>query len=193
MATLDDPHVIATARLRLRVARAGDEEQLFPLFDNWEVIRWLSAPPWPYRREDMENFVRAQQSTGPEEAETRFVIGLDAILIGLIGVRMRPASSIQRNPGPNVGYWLGQPYWGRGYMTEVLRGVVAHVFATTAHDEIHAGVFVGNTGSLRAQEKLGFTPYGESMVFSNPQQKEMPHISTALTRARFAAKAPQPA
>ena len=36
---------------------------------------------------------------------------------------MRPASKIQRAPGPNVGFWLGQPYWGRGYMSEALRSV----------------------------------------------------------------------
>jgi len=185
MQTLDDQFVIRTERLRLRIPRAGDEEQLFPLFADWDVIRWLSSPPWPYRREDMQRYVRGE-SNAPKEPETRFVISLDATLIGNIVVRERPASPIQRSAGPNVGYWLGQPYWGCGYMTEVLRGVVEHVFATTPHDEIHAGVFVGNAGSLRVQEKLGFEPYCEAMVFSNPLQREMPHVSSVLTRTSFA-------
>jgi len=153
------------------------------------VIRWLSSPPWPYRREDMQSFVRQPAEASPDERETRFVICLDAKPIGVIGVRMRPVSNIQRAPGPNVGYWLGQPYWGRGYMTEVLRGVASHVFATTSHDAIYAGVFVGNEASLRVQEKLGFDRDGEAMLFSNPCQKEMPHVSTVLTRARFATAA----
>jgi len=177
---------IRTGRLRLRFPCEGDEEHLYPLFANWEVIRWLSSPPWPYRREDMQSFVRLQ-TNAPENAETRLVICLDTTLIGFIGVRMRPASNIQRGPGPNVGYWLGQPYWGRGYMTEVLRGVAGHVFATTPHDAIYAGVFAGNTSSLRVQQKLGFERDGEGKFFSNPQGKDMPHISTVLKQARFTA------
>src|ERR1041385_6446475 len=107
MSVLEDQHVIETARLRLRPARAGDEELLFPLFANWDVIRWLSSPPWPYRREDMQSFVR-QTEASAGEPETRFAICLGVTPIGVIGVRMRPASKIQREPGPNVGYWLGQ-------------------------------------------------------------------------------------
>ena len=184
MTMLDEHDVIETARLLLRPVRAGDEELLFPLFADWEVIRWLSSPPWPYRREDMQNFVRQRAEDSAEES---FAICLNGSPIGLIGVRMRAASPIQREAGPNVGYWLGQPYWGRGYMTEVLRGVASHVFASTSHDAIYAGVFVGNEASLRVQEKLGFARDGEAMLFSNPCQKELPHISTVLTRTRFAA------
>jgi RimJ/RimL family protein N-acetyltransferase len=186
MTILEDQHVIETARLRLRPERAGDEDLLFPLFANWEVIRWLSSPPWPYRREDMQSYVRQTEASG-SDPETRFVVCLGVTPIGVIGVRMRPASEIQREPGPNVGYWLGQLYWGHGYMTEVVRGVASHVFASTSHEAIYAGVFVGNDASLRVQEKLGFVRDGEGMFFSNPCQREMPHISTVLTRARLAA------
>ena len=35
------------ARLALRPVREGDDEALFPLFTDWDVIRWLSSPPWP--------------------------------------------------------------------------------------------------------------------------------------------------
>ena len=175
---------ICTARLRLRDARAGDEDFLFPLFANWEVIRWLSSPPWPYRREDMQRYVADDAAQSPE---TRFVITRDAAPIGLIGVRMRGASHIQRRPGPNIGYWLGEPYWGHGYMSEAVRAVAAHVFSDHAHDAIYAGAFVGNTASLRIQEKLGFVHDGQAMLFSNPHRKELPHINTVLARAAFRA------
>jgi RimJ/RimL family protein N-acetyltransferase len=46
------------ARLALRPVREGDDEALFPLFADWDVIRWLSSPPWPYTREDMQSFIR---------------------------------------------------------------------------------------------------------------------------------------
>ena len=116
------------ARLALRPVREGDDEALFPLFTDWDVIRWLSSPPWPYTREDMQSFIREQTATDGEDAETRFAITLEQTPIGILSVRMRPASHLQRGAGPNFGYWIAQRYWGRGYMTEALRSGVDHVF-----------------------------------------------------------------
>ena len=181
---LDNPKIdIRTARLHLRGVRAGDADRLFPLFANWKVIRWLSSPPWPYRREDMQRYARQDQDAG--DHETRFVITRDAVPIGLIGVRMRPASHVQRLPGLNVGYWIGEPYWGHGYMSEAAHAVAAQLFSDNANAALYAGAFVGNTASLRVQEKLGFVRDGEAMLFSNPLQKELPHINTVLTREAF--------
>ena len=177
---------IRTARLTLAPVRPDDDERLFPLFSDWEVIRWLSSPPWPYTRADMQDFVRQQAAPNPADPETRFVIARDEEPIGLIGVRMRPAGHLQRGAGPNIGYWLGRPYWGRGYMTEALRGVVRHVFGGAPHDAIYCGVFVGNDASLRVQEKVGFVRDGETMLRSRPRGGEFPHINTVLTRTAFA-------
>lgn len=178
--------VIRTLRLALRPVREGDEERLFPLFAHWEVIRWLSSPPWPYTRDDMQSFVRQQAKSAPDDPETRFVIVLDEEPIGIIGVQMRPASHLQRAAGPHIGYWLGQPFWGHGYMTEALAGTVWHLFATPSHDAIYSGIFAGNTASLRVQEKVGFVLDGETMLHSRPRAAEFPHINTVLTRSRFA-------
>jgi RimJ/RimL family protein N-acetyltransferase len=175
---------IRTARLTLRPIRERDEEDLFPLFADWEVIKWLSSPPWPYTREDMRSFVR-EQSAVAAEPETRFAVTHEKAPIGVIGVRMRQASQLQRGAGPNIGYWLGRPYWGRGYMTEALEGVVRHVFTATPHGTIYCGVFVGNAASLRVQEKVGFVRDGESMLYSRPRGAEFPHINLVLTRGAF--------
>src|SRR5436309_12019755 len=84
---------IRSARLHLRGPRASDTDRLFALFANWEVIRWLSAPPWPYRREDMQEFLDRQ--AGLEH----LIISLDEMPIGAIGVHMQPPSQHQRHPG----------------------------------------------------------------------------------------------
>ena len=57
------------ARLALRPVREGDDEALFPLFADWDVIRWLSSPPWPYTRADMQSFIREQTAPDGEDAE----------------------------------------------------------------------------------------------------------------------------
>jgi RimJ/RimL family protein N-acetyltransferase len=176
---------IRIARLVLRLVRAGDGERLFALFADWEVIRWLSSPPWPYTRADMQSFIRERAEPASEDAECRFAITLEREPIGSIGVRMRPASHLQRGAGPNIGYWLGRRYWGRGYMTEALYGVVSHLFSTLSHDAIYCGAFVGNEASLRVQEKVGFVRDGETMLRSRPRGGEFPHVNTLVTRTKF--------
>jgi RimJ/RimL family protein N-acetyltransferase len=176
---------IRTARLALRLVHESDDERLFALFADWEVIRWLSSPPWPYTRQDMQSFVRSQAKPAAGEAETRFAITLEREPVGIIGVRMRPASHLQRGAGPNIGYWLGPPYWGHGYMTEALRGVVGHVFSTLPHDAIYCGAFVGNDASLRVQEKVGFLRDGETLLHSRPRGGDFPHINTVMMRSDF--------
>lgn len=176
---------IRTARLVVRPVRASDDERLFDLFANWEVVRWLSSPPWPYTRADMQSFVREQANPATADPESRFAITLDREPIGIIGVRMRQASHLQRGAGPNIGYWLGQIYWGCGYMTEALCGVVRHVFCELPDDTIYCGAFVGNDASLRVQEKVGFVRDGETVLYSRPRGGDFPHVNTLLMRSRF--------
>ena len=68
-------------------------------------------------------------------------------------------------------------------MTEALRALVNHVFALTPADAIFCGAFAENRASLRVQEKAGFFIAGETMLFSNPQARDMAHVNTVLTRA----------
>ena len=112
-------------------------------------------------------------------------ITLGGEFIGFTDAIIKPASVVQRERGYNLGYWLGQPYWGRGYMSEAVRGFIALVFATIPDDTLYSGAFADNAASLRIQEKLGFRHDGDAPLFSNPHGKEMPHIGTVLTRATF--------
>lgn len=185
MTVLDSQTDVRTARLHLRPLRESDCEQLYELFVNWEVMRWLSSPPWPYSRDDARDFIAARKLPDPDFITAAIV--LDDIFIGSIGAIMKPASAVQPQRGYNIGYWIGQPYWGLGYMSEVARAFVAHVFATIPDDTIYSGAFVDNAASLRIQEKLGFQPVSNAALFSNSNRKEMPHIGTVLTRERFAA------
>ena len=173
------------ARLALRPVQAGDDEALFPLFADWDVIRWLSSPPWPYTRDDMLNFIREPTAPDGEDAETRFAITLEKAPIGILSVRMRPANPLQRGAGPNFGYWIAQRYWGRGYMTEALRSGVDHVFRTERHEAVYCGAFADNAASLRVQEKVGFVPAGETMLYARPRGGEFPHVNTMLARTGF--------
>jgi RimJ/RimL family protein N-acetyltransferase len=184
---LDEFAEIRTARLVLRPLRLDDTEALFRLFNNWNVIRLLSSPPWPYLLTDAQAFVRGSVEYAPGFDEELLAITRDGALIGAIGVRMRQANALQRGPGPNVGYWLGEKSWGQGFMSEAVAAFVRLLFHTLDCDTIYCGAFAENTASLRVQEKNGFVRDGTSTLFSNPRGADFLHVNTALTRDRFKA------
>jgi RimJ/RimL family protein N-acetyltransferase len=184
---LDEFGEIHTARLVLRALRLDDTEALFALFNNWNVVRLLSSPPWPYLLTDAQSFVRSAVEHAPGFDEELLAITHDGIFIGAIGVRMRQANALQRGPGPNIGYWLGEKSWGQGFMSETVAAFVRLLFNAVDCDTIYCGAFAENTASLRIQEKTGFVRDGTSTLFSNPRGADFLHVNTALTRDRFEA------
>jgi RimJ/RimL family protein N-acetyltransferase len=176
---------IPSERLILRAWRLADAKQLFALFNNWEVVRWLSLPPWPYTLDDARSYIDEALNRRSKEAEESYAVTLNAEVIGAIGMRLRPASHLQRTAGPNFGFWIGQPYWGHGYMTEAVRALTRVVFARGPHDAIYSGAFTGNLASLRVQEKAGFVRDGETMLHARPRGGEFPHVNTVLSRSQF--------
>jgi RimJ/RimL family protein N-acetyltransferase len=177
--------VIRTERLLLRPLRPTDAETMLALFGDWDVVRRLSTPPWPYTLADAVEFIQPRMT--PTPAEAAFAIALDGRFVGGIGTRMKEAGHVQAASGPNLGYWLGQPYWGRGYMTEAARGVIAWAFATGLGETIYSGAFADNAASVQVQAKLGFARAGESVLFSRPRGAEFPHVNTELTLSAFEA------
>lgn len=185
MPLLDDTLTIQTRRLLLRPLRHPDAAPLFALFSHWPVIRYLSSPPWPYALADAEWFVNAAVTHAPELGEEVRAITLDGALIGIIGVRQREASALQRGAGPNIGYWIGEPFWGRGFMTETVHAFVQHIFKLSGTDAIYSGAFAENVASLRVQEKAGFVRDGETTLYSKPRGGDFPHVNTVLMRTTF--------
>lgn len=179
---------IRTKRLLLRPLRAGDAERIFVAFNNWEVVKRLAAPPWPYTIEDTRTFVARRITFRPEPTEALHVIQLANAVIG--GIDCTPRWQQRPGTAPVLGYWLAQPFWGNGYMTEAAQAFVENLFASGVGDSIRSGAFADNPASLRVQEKLGFVRVGESLLFCNPRGAEFPHIDTVLTRDRFLAATP---
>ena len=175
--------VVRTQRLLLRPLNASDADRVHALFNNWNVVRRLSSPPWPYTLADARSFVDTMARNANDLVKTSFAITRDGLLIG--GIDIRVSSTEPRRPGPILGYWLGEDYWGQGYMSEAARGFLSHVFAAGVSDVICSGAFVDNVASLRVQEKLGFVREGEIMMFAKPRNGEFPHVNTTLARATF--------
>ena len=62
-----------------------------------------------------------------------------------------------------LGYWIGKPYWGKGYATEAVRALIGHAFEADGFDYLTAGHFTDNPASERMIRKLGFVALGEEM------------------------------
>lgn len=138
--------VLKTERLMLRAPHRGDVKAILRLAGDRRVAENTARLPHPYRAEDAESFVAA---VNREDGEATFVIALGGELIGVCGVELRETK-------PEIGCWLGAPYWGRGYATEAVRAAVDHAFGALGHQMLQSGARVSNPASRRVLEKCGF-------------------------------------
>jgi RimJ/RimL family protein N-acetyltransferase len=171
---------IATGRLVLRGIEISDAPRIHSLVSNWNVLRTLSSPPYPYKPENAREFVGDAVERHKSGNATVLLLMLDQSPIGTISIE-------PRRRGAMLGYWLGEDYWGRGYMTEAATALVRAFFKSGSEERMVSGYFAGNGASWRIQDKLGFRIVGEGMLHSRPWGKELPHVDTELTRARFQA------
>jgi RimJ/RimL family protein N-acetyltransferase len=138
--------VLKTERLVLRAPRRRDAKSIVRLASDRRVAVNTARIPHPYGLADAEQFIAA---VNRQDGEATFLITLDHTLIGACGVDPREG-------GPEIGYWLGVPYWGQGYATEAVRALVDHAFGGLQHEALQAGARVSNPASRRVLEKCGF-------------------------------------
>lgn len=174
---------IQTERLIIRQARPGDADLLFAMFNNWNVVQWLARPEWPVMAEGVRAYL--EEVSQPDAAEDYRVLEIDGLPVGGISTSQEGASPQQSVAGLHIGYWLGEPFWGQGLMSEAVKGLVLRQFSDSAVPAIYSGVFEGNPASLKIQEKLGFVVESRTSVFCVPQQKDLAHVNTVLTRQAF--------
>jgi RimJ/RimL family protein N-acetyltransferase len=140
--------VLETARLTLRAPRPEDAEAITLLANDRRIAENTVRIPHPYTWAHAEAFIALARHCPEERA---FVIALrDGSIIGACGVSFRDGSA------PELGYWLGVTYWGRGYATEAARAVIDHTFSEGPHGCLQAGARVTNPASRRVLEKCGF-------------------------------------
>jgi RimJ/RimL family protein N-acetyltransferase len=138
--------VLETERLTLRAPRHEDVKALVALINDRRIAENTARIPHPYGIHDAEQFVA---TVNKREGEACFVIMLDDTLIGGCGIDPREGV-------PEIGYWLGVPYWGRGFATEATRAVIDYAFGDLGYETLQAGARVTNPASRRVLEKCGF-------------------------------------
>ena len=143
---------IETERLLLRRYEDNDAPALAPLANDWDVARWLPNLPYPYAESDALDFIAKARVLLDEKRDYQLAITRkeDGAVLGTVGVHVASRAV------PELGYWLGKPYWDQGYATETARAMVDFSFRTVGLELLMARVFDGNTASQRVLVKTGF-------------------------------------
>ncbi|KAI8825988.1 acetyltransferase [Fimicolochytrium jonesii] len=155
-------------RITIRHFQPGDEPRLLQIANNPNIARNLTTMfPHPYTLADAEFWVAANrlktspEDTGPAVPRQRhfsYAVEIDGQLGGAGGFTLL---GDYRARTAEIGYWLGEEYWGQGIATAVAAWVVESVRATQGDVvRVEAAVFEGNEGSRRVLEKCGFVREG---------------------------------
>lgn len=151
-------------KVRIRTLRYADREQLTKLANNKKI--WLNVRdmfPHPYTIEDAEKFIDMVKLQDPQ---VTFAIEYDFKFVGAIGMVLQ--QDVYRFSA-ELGYWIGEPYWGKGITTLAVRLICDYAFNKLNMEKLFAGVFQGNEGSKKVLEKCGFQLEGiaKKAVFKN--------------------------
>ncbi|MGB7259220.1 MAG: GNAT family N-acetyltransferase [Pseudolabrys sp.] len=138
--------VLETKRLALRAPTLEDVKTVALLANDKRIAENTARIPHPYTMADAESFIGGANRAG---GEVVFLVTLDKHVIGACGI-----TTLEEQP--ELGYWLGVPYWGKGYATEAMHAVIDYAFTDLDHESLNAGARVTNPASRRVLEKCGF-------------------------------------
>ena len=153
--------ILQTQRLLLRPWQETDAESLFEYAKDPDVGP-IAGWPAHKRMEDSLNVIRHVL----QGAECYAVcLKEDNRAIGAIELLLHDRSHTARSDDEcELGYWLGKPFWGRGYMPEAAAELIRRGFEELGMTTVWCGYYDGNRKSARVQEKLGFVHHHSGVV-----------------------------
>lgn len=170
--------VLETKRLALRAARLEDAKAVAALANDRRIAENTARIPYPYKLADAEQFIAGANKKG----EAAYLITLrDGTIIGACGLMFHYDDT------PEIGYWLGVPYWNKGYATEALHALIDYAFTDLTHDAVQAGARVTNPTSRRVLEKCGFQWTGVGLYRINSIKSSAPIDRFRLERRIWSA------
>ena len=140
--------VLATERLILRAPKLEDAKQVAALANDKRIAENTGRVPHPYSHADAEDFIATANL--PKGEIVYLITTHDGTPAGLCGIAMHDDAI------PEIGYWLGVKFWGRGYGTEAVRAVIDFAFTERQYEALQASARVTNPASRRILEKCGF-------------------------------------
>jgi len=148
---------LKSKEVKLRELHLSDKSQLAKLANNKNIwINLRDAFPYPYGEGNAEFFINRVKEEKPKQ---NFGIEYNGDLCGVIGL------IIQKDvysKSAEIGYWIGESFWGKGIATKAIELITDYGFEDLKLIRIYAGVFEFNTASMKALEKNGYKKEGIS-------------------------------
>lgn len=155
MCVIEDSPKLDTRRLLLRAPELRDVGRIAELAADWDVVRMTGRMPHPYTLVDAERFVAAVAAQDPRRDNTFLIEAEHVGPIGMLGFFH------DGQPIPEVGYWVGKPFWGRGFATEALEAAMVWAKRKWRKRAVAAGHFSDNPASGQVLSNAGFLYTGE--------------------------------
>jgi RimJ/RimL family protein N-acetyltransferase len=128
-----------------------DAESLARHANNRKIWRNLrDAFPHPYSLDDAHAFLKLAMARNPE---SWFAIAVNDQAVGGIGITLH--NDVER-VSAEIGYWLGEAFWGRGIMTEAVKAITEFAIDSYQLTRVYALPFEWNEASVRVLEKAGY-------------------------------------
>ncbi|GBE43687.1 ribosomal-protein-serine acetyltransferase [bacterium BMS3Bbin10] len=150
-----DTPVLRTTRLILRAPRLEDTAAICEIANNRRIAEQTRRLPFPYGVEDARQWIEG--TAGPAETKYLIVRASDGAILGAAGHGFMNGGEME------VGYWIGEPYWGNGFATEALRAVIDRIFSDGKLDQLFGRCRVSNRASRAVLVKCGFQLVGAGM------------------------------
>ena len=153
--------ILVSERLVLRAPEMADTNAIAHLANTMNVASMVSRMPHPYTTKDAENFVARVSQGAMGKCVYAITLAETKAFIGACGLEAH-----ETGRGIELGYWIGESYWNRGFATEAAQTLIDFGFRHFDVDFIDARCRVMNIGSRRVIQKCGFQFQGTGMADS---------------------------
>jgi ribosomal-protein-alanine N-acetyltransferase len=165
-----------TERLILRPIAIEDSNSIESLASDYQVAKSTLTIPHPYPKGSAFHFIKSMHRAEREgRIQIYSILSKEAgTLIGIINISLR--KEYERG---ELAYWIGKPYWGKGYGTEAAKEVIRIGFEERGLNRIFAASFTDNPGSSRIMEKIGMKHEGvlRQHVMKEGKYKDLTYYS----------------
>ena len=141
--------------------------------NNWNISKWLIEVPYPYSIDDAKYWVKKTK-----QDQYSLNIYLKNKLIG--GVSL---SNQRENSKWELGYWIGEEYWGNGYAIEACENLISYFFSNTNNSIIYASHMKDNIKSKKIIIKLGFNLVSSGKKFSISRNEMVEDLNYELRKS----------
>ena len=147
---------LKTERLTLGEIESRYIPEIVTYANNKNIADNVLNLPHPYTEEDAISWIHMENQGFLNKKQYIFAIYLEDKFIGGIGLHLD-----ETHQRAELGYWIAEPYWGKGYAAEAATKIITFGFDTLKLNKIFANYFTSNSASGRVLEKIGMKKEGK--------------------------------